>query len=363
MSETVLAVERLTTGFDVEGRFVPAVIDVSFQLHKGETLCLVGESGSGKSLTAFSILRLVQPPGRISHGAIVYQGRDLCQLSEREMQTRARRRNRADLSGADDGAQPGLHHRQSDRRNAARARPRNAADRARQGHRAARSGARPGSVAPRARIPASAVGRLASAGADRAVARVQSGSAHCGRADDRARRHHPGANPRAAARPAAAARPLAAAHHARPRRRRRDGGSGGRDVRRTDRRRSAGRGPVRCACAPLHARLARVDSRRRARHATDGHLRNGANPRLAPAGMLFYAALPVAVRAVPDRTSRHHRLRRRANGEVLPARAGRGTRGIAGVTDPGAGAHKDLGATSRAVHSRPRGQSGAARRA
>ena len=77
MSETLLAVEHLTTGFDVQGRFVPAVIDVSFQLHRGETLCLVGESGSGKSLTALSILRLIQPPGRISNGAILYQGRDL----------------------------------------------------------------------------------------------------------------------------------------------------------------------------------------------------------------------------------------------------------------------------------------------
>jgi oligopeptide/dipeptide ABC transporter ATP-binding protein len=86
MPETVLAVERLTTGFDAGGRFVPAVIDVSFQLHKAETLCLVGESGSGKSLTAFSILRLIQPPGRIGSGAIVYKGRDLRQLTDREMQ-------------------------------------------------------------------------------------------------------------------------------------------------------------------------------------------------------------------------------------------------------------------------------------
>ena len=86
MSETLLAVEHLTTGFDVQGRFVPAVIDVSFQLHRGGTLCLVGESGSGKSLTAFSILRLIQPPGRIGSGAILYKGRDLCRLPEREMQ-------------------------------------------------------------------------------------------------------------------------------------------------------------------------------------------------------------------------------------------------------------------------------------
>jgi oligopeptide/dipeptide ABC transporter ATP-binding protein len=49
-------------------------------------LCLVGESGSGKSLTALSIMRLVQPPGRIAGGRIVFRNRDLLGLSEREMQ-------------------------------------------------------------------------------------------------------------------------------------------------------------------------------------------------------------------------------------------------------------------------------------
>jgi len=82
----LLSVEHLTTGFDQHGRFVPAVIDVSFSVGAGETLCLVGESGSGKSLTAFSIMRLVQPPGRIASGAIRFKGRDLCTLGEREMQ-------------------------------------------------------------------------------------------------------------------------------------------------------------------------------------------------------------------------------------------------------------------------------------
>jgi oligopeptide/dipeptide ABC transporter ATP-binding protein len=62
------------------------VIDVSLGVAAGETLCLVGESGSGKSLTALSIMRLIQTPGRIASGQIAFKGRDLLQLSEREMQ-------------------------------------------------------------------------------------------------------------------------------------------------------------------------------------------------------------------------------------------------------------------------------------
>lgn len=86
MSEPLLAVEHLTTGFDINGRFVPAVNDVSFHVHRGETLCIVGESGSGKSLTARSIIRLVPPPGRIASGRILLAGRDLMTASERELQ-------------------------------------------------------------------------------------------------------------------------------------------------------------------------------------------------------------------------------------------------------------------------------------
>jgi oligopeptide/dipeptide ABC transporter ATP-binding protein len=65
---------------------VPAVDDVSFEIRAGETLGLVGESGSGKSVTALSIIRLMQPPGRIAGGRLVFKGRDLLTLEEREMQ-------------------------------------------------------------------------------------------------------------------------------------------------------------------------------------------------------------------------------------------------------------------------------------
>jgi oligopeptide/dipeptide ABC transporter ATP-binding protein len=81
----LLSVRGLTTAFDLGGRTVAAVNDISFDVRAGETLCLVGESGSGKSVTALSIMRLVQPPGRIAGGSILFRDRDLLTLSEAEM--------------------------------------------------------------------------------------------------------------------------------------------------------------------------------------------------------------------------------------------------------------------------------------
>ncbi len=85
LSPTLLKVEDLTTVFEVDGRSFPAIDHVSFEVREGETLGLVGESGCGKSVTALSILRLVQPPGRIAGGALHFRGRDLLRVSEREM--------------------------------------------------------------------------------------------------------------------------------------------------------------------------------------------------------------------------------------------------------------------------------------
>ena len=86
MADPLLKVERLTTVFDTSAGPVRAVDEVSLEICAGETLGLVGESGSGKSVTALSILRLVQPPGRIAGGRIVLNGRDLLPLSERDME-------------------------------------------------------------------------------------------------------------------------------------------------------------------------------------------------------------------------------------------------------------------------------------
>jgi oligopeptide/dipeptide ABC transporter ATP-binding protein len=85
VAESILSVEGLTTIFDVEPHPVVAVNGVSFEIRPGETLGLVGESGSGKSVTAFSIIRLVQPPGRIVSGQVRFRGRDLLTLSESEI--------------------------------------------------------------------------------------------------------------------------------------------------------------------------------------------------------------------------------------------------------------------------------------
>lgn len=87
-----LDVRHLQTRFHTRAGVLPVVNQVSFQLGRGQVLGLVGESGSGKSVTGFSIMGLVDPPGRIEGGQVLFQGRDLLQLSEPEL--RALRGNR-----------------------------------------------------------------------------------------------------------------------------------------------------------------------------------------------------------------------------------------------------------------------------
>ena len=85
MSDVTLDVRNLRTHFATRAGVVRAVDDVSFTVRRGKVLGLVGESGSGKTVTGFSIIGLIDPPGRIVGGSIFYQGKDLAQLTEREM--------------------------------------------------------------------------------------------------------------------------------------------------------------------------------------------------------------------------------------------------------------------------------------
>ncbi|MBK8037320.1 MAG: ATP-binding cassette domain-containing protein [Verrucomicrobiaceae bacterium] len=86
MSEPILQIENLVTGFDTDAGRVVAVDGVSFTVPKGKTLGIVGESGCGKSVTAFSITRLLpQPHGKILGGSIRFENRDLVTLSPEEM--------------------------------------------------------------------------------------------------------------------------------------------------------------------------------------------------------------------------------------------------------------------------------------
>jgi oligopeptide/dipeptide ABC transporter ATP-binding protein len=84
--KTLMSVSNLRTYFFTRKGVVKAVDDISFDLRKGETLCIVGESGSGKTVTALSILRLVEQPGRTVGGKVMLKEKDLLQLSLCEMQ-------------------------------------------------------------------------------------------------------------------------------------------------------------------------------------------------------------------------------------------------------------------------------------
>jgi len=81
----VLEVKHLSTSFFTDDGEVKAVRDVTFDLFPGETLGIVGESGCGKSVTAMSVLGLVQRPGKIVGGQILFKDRDLTKLNSEEL--------------------------------------------------------------------------------------------------------------------------------------------------------------------------------------------------------------------------------------------------------------------------------------
>ena len=85
VSNATVEVRNLQTHFFTRAGVVKAVDDVSFSVSAGKVMGLVGESGSGKSVTGFSIIGLVDPPGRVAGGQILFKGRDLATLPEAEM--------------------------------------------------------------------------------------------------------------------------------------------------------------------------------------------------------------------------------------------------------------------------------------
>ena len=102
VTRQLLKVDHLHTSFATAAGDVRAVEDVSFDLYEGETLCIVGESGSGKSVTARSLMQIVDRPGRIVEGRILLhrQGKgghestiDIARLAPRGAEMRAIRRH------------------------------------------------------------------------------------------------------------------------------------------------------------------------------------------------------------------------------------------------------------------------------
>ncbi|HWQ30163.1 MAG TPA: ABC transporter ATP-binding protein [Negativicutes bacterium] len=88
MNDNILEVRNLKTNFYTKAGVAPAINDISFNIEKGKTLGVVGESGCGKSMTALSVMKLIpSPPGKIVGGEILFEGRDLLKLPEKDMRS------------------------------------------------------------------------------------------------------------------------------------------------------------------------------------------------------------------------------------------------------------------------------------
>lgn len=85
MSEKLLEVKNLHTFFDTEAGTIKAVNGVDFYVEAGKTLGIVGESGSGKSVTSMSVIQLLDYPGKIVEGEVLYKGEDLTKVTEARM--------------------------------------------------------------------------------------------------------------------------------------------------------------------------------------------------------------------------------------------------------------------------------------
>ena len=165
----LLRVENLRTWFDSDRGPIRAVDGVDFEIEAGRTLGVVGESGSGKSVTALSVMRLVDDPGHIAEESrIVFDGRDLAGLDEGEMEHIRGDEISMIFQEPMTSLNPVYTRRRPDRRGGALAR-----ERRREARRSARAVemlelvGHPGGGAARERLSASAVRRDAAARDDR----------------------------------------------------------------------------------------------------------------------------------------------------------------------------------------------------
>ncbi len=92
-NKKLFEINNLKTYFYTQSRVIKAVDGISFNVEEGEMLGIVGESGSGKSVTAYSAIRLIRPPGKITQGSIFFNDINIMRLSESDMRKKIRGKN------------------------------------------------------------------------------------------------------------------------------------------------------------------------------------------------------------------------------------------------------------------------------
>ncbi len=83
--ETLLKINNLNLGFEIDDKFYPAIKDLSFELKKGTIHAIIGESGSGKTMSVMSIIKLLPKNAKITSGEILFEGKNLLNLKENEI--------------------------------------------------------------------------------------------------------------------------------------------------------------------------------------------------------------------------------------------------------------------------------------